>query len=282
MFIPQQPYLPWKISMTIVHAVAIATACFRIEYRRRSRRLWWDDYAAAVPPVSECITVGVLWLRLRHFSDEEDVQLRQLKINLRFTNAVSFHTTLWWPRISMALALVRITPEWSKFRLITLSAAPTIFVIWAAFVVLCTLPCALNTVWENANTDVLRHLIRVVFSTSLLTLVVTVVILITIYAGVIDGPGASVVWATVVQTEEALSVIASNLTVLISWGYKAFAGGEDIDAESNTHITPHWTFPLSSNLPPLNSLPTTYNQTPSPENCSLSAPNSLPRNLGSQ
>ncbi|KAF8982898.1 hypothetical protein BDQ17DRAFT_1437670 [Cyathus striatus] len=49
MNIPPQSFLPWKISITILHVTAAATACLRIDYRRRTRRLWWDDYAASVP-----------------------------------------------------------------------------------------------------------------------------------------------------------------------------------------------------------------------------------------
>ncbi|TFK35212.1 hypothetical protein BDQ12DRAFT_726157 [Crucibulum laeve] len=40
------------------------------------------------------------------------------------------------------------------------------------------------------------------------------------------------------KIEEAISVIACNLPVLISWGYHSFSSGDE-DA-SGDHITPHW------------------------------------------
>ncbi|KAF9002143.1 hypothetical protein BDQ17DRAFT_1542465 [Cyathus striatus] len=277
--ISQQSYLPWKICMTVAHVMAILTACLRIEYRRRSRRIWWDDYAAFVPAVTEALNAVLFLIRLRHFSDEENQILRTLKVRLVFANIPLSVTILWWSRISMSLAIVRITPEWSKSRAIAIYATFTFILTWAVLVISYMLLCTVNNSWQYANSDILicvptyqrgiaagistdiasdiylavlplyhlwrlrlsppqRRLVRLVFSTSLLTLIVVVIFLISSYGGIFEGPGSSFLWLMIMRIEEAVSLIASNLTVLLSWGYKAFFRDTDIDDQSNKYITP--------------------------------------------
>ncbi|KAF9002166.1 hypothetical protein BDQ17DRAFT_1426127 [Cyathus striatus] len=191
----------------------------------------------------------------------------------------------------MALALVRITPEWSRLRTMTLYTTFAFIINWIALVVFFTAICALQTSWQYVSGDVLacspaigtsaanmatgitgdiylvtlplyrlwrlrlpaahRRLVRIVFSTSVITLVAAVAALIFTYGGILRGPEAWLPWMMILKAEEALSVIASNLTVLISWAFRVFSGdADDIDAESNKHVTPHWTLSSSSNVPP--------------------------------
>ncbi|KAF8999796.1 hypothetical protein BDQ17DRAFT_733387 [Cyathus striatus] len=291
--IPLQPFLPWKISITILHGLAILTAFLRFEYRRRTRRLWWDDHAALVPAIIEFLNIAVFWIRIRHFDAEDDILLRQLKIDLSYINSACFATIIWWPRISMALAIVRITPHWSKLHRITLCVTFLFILNWIALGLAFIITCVVHSLWTHANSDILvcgpayyvtpasvttdivgdtilvilplhhlwrlrlrrsqRRLILMVFSTSLLTLITAVVVVIFSYASVLRGPGGLFVWLMVTQIEEAISVIASNLTVLISWGYRVFMGDANMDTETEKYITPHWSRPLAS-LPPIHVL----------------------------
>ncbi|KAF9002138.1 hypothetical protein BDQ17DRAFT_1426098 [Cyathus striatus] len=279
MFIPLQPYLPWKIAVTIIHVIAILAACLRIEHRRRSRRIWWDDYASVLPALLECLNLAVQWARMHHFSDKEQILYRHLKVELSLISSVFCAAIGWWSRISMALTIMRITPEWSKSRVVTFYVIFAFILNWMGLLIAFTTICTLRTSWQLANTDVLictpafvgstanisteitgdvlltalplyrlwnlrlplaqRRLVRLVFSTSLLPLAVSGVLLIFTYGNFMKGPGSSLVWIIMLQVEVAMSVIASHLTVLISWGYKAFIGDADIDAESNNYINPH-------------------------------------------
>ncbi|KAF8992184.1 hypothetical protein BDQ17DRAFT_1432598 [Cyathus striatus] len=318
MDIPLQSYLPWKISVTILHVTAVATACLRINYRRRTRRLWWDDYAASVPAFTECFNAAFLWIRLRHFSDEEDALLREMKVTLSFLNSGLFATTIWWSRISMALAIVRISPEWSKSRIITLFATSAFIFNWITLVVSFTVVCALRSSWQHSHADVLicgpatmitiasiamdiigdvylaalplyrlwrlrlplaqRRLIRLVFSTSLLTLPPVLLVLVWSYGGIIRGPGFGLVWIMLLQMEEAISVIANNLTVLIAWCYKSYSGDIDVDAESNKYVNPHWTTSSPLVLPSvivIEPFMATFNHAPNQADCNTYAADSL-------
>ncbi|KAF9002136.1 hypothetical protein BDQ17DRAFT_1243536, partial [Cyathus striatus] len=206
-------YIHALVSVTILHIVAIITACLRIGYRRKSRRIWWDDYATILPALLEFCNVIGLWMRLQHFS-----MLRQMKVNLRFLGMALLTTTIWWSRIGMALSIARITPEWSKSRVIILYVTCSFVCNWIGLITAYTILCCLDTSWEFANTDILvcgsaftasaasmisdiagdlflvtlplhrlwrlrlplaqRRLVRLVFSTSLLMLTVAATLLI--------------------------------------------------------------------------------------------------------
>lgn len=52
-----------KVSLTIVHCVAIASALFRIYRRKITKRLWWDDTFAAGGLLLDFVFFPTLWLR---------------------------------------------------------------------------------------------------------------------------------------------------------------------------------------------------------------------------
>ncbi|TFK35223.1 hypothetical protein BDQ12DRAFT_655729 [Crucibulum laeve] len=219
--IPAQPYLPWKVSITILHVVAALSSVIRVEHRRRARRLWWDDYASIVPGVFECFTIAIIWLRLRHFG------------------------TFWWSRISLALAVVRITPVWSKTRLWVIGFTCAFIISWIVFVLAMTVTCAVNTAWQDLTADILicgpsskitlatvpanvigdmilvvfplyrlwsiklqpaqRHLVLFVFSTSIFTLLGSVTVAIAAYDKFFNGPGALFVWLMITNIEVSIA-----------------------------------------------------------------------------
>ncbi|TFK32519.1 hypothetical protein BDQ12DRAFT_773016 [Crucibulum laeve] len=221
-----------------------------IEYRRRTRRLWWDDYASIVPAIFECFKIAITWFRLRHFDESEDS--RHLKITLSFMNQTCFSFIIWWSRISLALAVVRITPVGSKARPWVIGLTCAFILNFIALVLGMTV-----TLWYIKLQPAQRRLVLLVFSTSVLTLVAVGAAAIVSYGKVVKGSGAKLVWLMTLNIEvsnanilfdflpdfgmvlkEAISVIACNLPVLVFWGYRAFSNNDD-DA-SGDHVTHHW------------------------------------------
>ncbi|KAF8982899.1 hypothetical protein BDQ17DRAFT_1437671 [Cyathus striatus] len=197
----------------------------------------------------------------------------------------------------MALAIVRITPEWSRSRIITLFATSAFIFNWITLVVSFTVVCALRSSWQYSDADVLIcgpatmitiasiamdiigdvYLAACLFSTSLLTLPPVFVVLVWSYSGIIKGPGFGLVWIMLLQMEEAISVIANNLTVLIAWCYKSFSGDIDVDAESNKYVNPHWTTSSSSVVPSvivIEQFAATFNHASNQANCNAYASDS--------
>ncbi|TFK34325.1 hypothetical protein BDQ12DRAFT_636561, partial [Crucibulum laeve] len=201
-----QSYLPWKVSLTILHVITALSSLLRVEHRRRTRRLWWDDYASIVPAIFVWVMIAVIWLRLRHFG------------------------MFWWSRISLALAVVRITPLWSKTRQWVIGCTCAFIVTWVAILLIVSVSCAVNTDWQHLKADMLvcglthkvtlvsvptnfigdvmliafplyrlwyiklrpaqRRLVLLVFSTSILTLVGEVVVAIVAFGRFLHGPEA--------------------------------------------------------------------------------------------
>ncbi|TFK31963.1 hypothetical protein BDQ12DRAFT_671459 [Crucibulum laeve] len=83
-----------------------------------------------------------------------------------------------------------------------------------------------------------HHLVLLVFSMSVLTLVAVMTVAIASYGKFFKGPGALLVWPMTTNIKESISVIACNLPVLISWGYCVYSCN-DKDALGD-HITPRW------------------------------------------
>ncbi|TFK34321.1 hypothetical protein BDQ12DRAFT_715379 [Crucibulum laeve] len=265
--IPAQPYLPWKVSISILHVIGISSSVLRVEYRRRTRRLWWDDYASIVPAAFE-----------RYGSPDHSEYVRQLKIALSYMNMASLSIIIWWSRISLALAVVRITPVWSKTRLWVIGFTCAFIMAWIALLLAMMVTCAVRTDWQHVRADIVlcgpsygitnatlptnltsdmilfgfplyrlwyiklrpaqRRLVLFVFSTSILSLAGEVAVAIVTYGKLFNGPGALLVWSMTSNIYQAIMVFACNLPVLISWGYRVYS--RDDDDEPGDHITPHW------------------------------------------
>ncbi|TFK34320.1 hypothetical protein BDQ12DRAFT_763571 [Crucibulum laeve] len=271
--IPAQPYLPWKVSVTTLHVIGILSSVLRVEYRRRTRRLWWDDYASIGPAAFECVAIAIIWLRFRRYDDSEHV--RQLKIALSYMNMASLSIIIWWSRISLALAVVRITPVWSKTRLWVIGFTCAFMVAWIALLLIMMVKCTVNTDWQRIRADIIlcvnltsdlilfgfpfyrlwyiklrpaqRRLVLLVFSTSVLSLTGEVAFSIITYGKFLNGPGAMLVWPMTSNIYQAITVFACNFPVLISWGYRVYS--RDNDDESGDHITHHWSHDAPGGLP---------------------------------
>ncbi|KAF9003227.1 hypothetical protein BDQ17DRAFT_1242408, partial [Cyathus striatus] len=239
-----------SVAVTILHVTGITTACLRIYYRHRSRRIWWDDYAAVPPALSECLNVMVLWARLQHFGIYYN--------NVFIMSFRDLTRVLRWSRISMGLAIIRIMPEWSKSRVISLCVTSAFILNWTALVTAFTVICSLHTDWEFDDIDYLicspayaasaasiatdivgdvflaalplyrlwslrlppgqRRLVRLVFSTSLLPLIVAIFLFILTYGGITKGPGSVVIWTMMIQIEVSSTSVLSYYLISLDVG----------------------------------------------------------------
>ncbi|KJA28286.1 hypothetical protein HYPSUDRAFT_690450 [Hypholoma sublateritium FD-334 SS-4] len=291
--IPNQDFLPWKICISVLHGIAIFSTCLRLEHRRRTRKLWWDDYATIVPLLTEGLNISVLWLRFRYGNLS-----MQDKVLYSFINSFVYNTLNWWSRISLALAVLRITPPWAKPRYIA-RCLPMLFIaFWVALSTAMLTTCAVHTNWQRVTTssqvvacgpayrtliastildsfsDVLliaiplyqlwhissrtseRRLIRLVFSASVITLMASIGLCIISYGKILVGPGGPTIWLMSCQIFTAVSILTSNLLVLICWIRRFFPTDEGPIEMGDIHITPHWTHETNKNSIPTNALPT--------------------------
>ncbi|PPQ91735.1 hypothetical protein CVT25_013017 [Psilocybe cyanescens] len=226
--IPLQNHLSWKVSLSILHGIAIFSTCLRLETRRRTRRLWWDDYTTIIPAITDCLNIAMLWLRLRN-----KTMPREERALFSYLGGAFFATINWWSRISLALAVVRITPVWSRSRRLATGMTIAFFCFWVALFLGMTLTCVVHTEWQFSDSQILicgpasrvavantvcdvisdialiaiplhqlwdinlpaneRLRVRLVFSASSITLVASIALCTVSYGGYIVGPGALVI-----------------------------------------------------------------------------------------
>ncbi|KAF9473701.1 hypothetical protein BDN70DRAFT_925034 [Pholiota conissans] len=263
--------------MTVLHVATILTTCLRLEHRRRIRRLWWDDYAVIIPALTQLLNIAVLWIRITHKPASMD-----RKVMLSYASAFIFSTITWWSRMSLALTVLRIIPSWSKSRPFAIAMVISFAIFWVTLFTAIIGACATHTSWQYSKAEILicgpaskvaivstvldivgdigliaiplhqlwcikRHasewrLVRLVFSSSVLTLVASIALCVVSYGGLITGPGGLIVWIMSCQVAEAVSIITSNLLVLICWFHKQFPGNDERDSieVGDIHFTPHW------------------------------------------
>ncbi|KJA17411.1 hypothetical protein HYPSUDRAFT_97038, partial [Hypholoma sublateritium FD-334 SS-4] len=198
-----------EVSMSLLHGIAIISTCLRVEHRRRARRLWWDDYATIIPAVIEVLNIAVLWLRITH----KPVPM-EYKILYSYASSFFYSTIAWWSKISISLAVLRVIPAWSRIRPFAIAMPVIFLIFWAALFTTMITTCAIHTQWQFSRAQILicgpgyritivstvldvvadvmlvavplhqvwcikrraseRRLVRLVFSSSMLTLVASI------------------------------------------------------------------------------------------------------------
>ncbi|PPQ68949.1 LOW QUALITY PROTEIN: hypothetical protein CVT26_001820 [Gymnopilus dilepis] len=122
--LPPQSFLGWKVSVTVLHLLAISSAVYRLRHRFRIRRAWWDDYVVFVPLALDAIYTPLFWIRFLH---REDTTSRLYEIMRSYwLSTVPFLLVIWSSRIALSLSLARLFPQkhaarlWSFFLVITM------------------------------------------------------------------------------------------------------------------------------------------------------------------
>ncbi|KDR69785.1 hypothetical protein GALMADRAFT_908965 [Galerina marginata CBS 339.88] len=112
---PLQPYLGWKVSMSILHILAICSTIYRLIHRFRIQRIWWDDYLVIVPLVIDCVYCPLLWFRFTRV-DPANARTYQI-LNSYWLSAFPSLLMIWSTRVVLALSLARIFPRKHPARL---------------------------------------------------------------------------------------------------------------------------------------------------------------------
>ncbi|RDB18607.1 hypothetical protein Hypma_014728 [Hypsizygus marmoreus] len=253
--------------VSALHVTAIGSTIFRLLYRRKTRCLWWDDYTAIVPLVMDTSYFIVLWLRVW----EKDPGLFNLngKVVLHWISTTNFITIIWWTRISLALAIVRILPHWDPMHTFTIGLVCAFVVTYIACLSLSFNHCAKDKSWHRPDapivlcgsfalgimgvcTDIIsdtllvaiplstlwgvtlkrnqRRLVLSAFSASMLTTLATVVYGTLSFAPFNQGPSRAILMIMAAHIEATVALIVCNLLVVVSYIYRTYLNAQDIEA----------------------------------------------------
>ncbi|EGO21195.1 hypothetical protein SERLADRAFT_476072, partial [Serpula lacrymans var. lacrymans S7.9] len=239
-----------RILVTVFHACAIMTTTFRLWYRVRKRRFWWDDGLAAIALLSLCISLVCVWI-ITDGQVSPSGESKMLHITADWGVVTTFTTCLWFARMSIMVSIVRLAPPALRIRYLALCSSVLFALMWVALLVQKLYLCGHNIDWYDSSTaqcrlassvailqvvtDVVsdallvalpirllrnvnlpknqRKLILSVFSSSVLITLVCVIHIIFVIK-----PAVSLQTITG-QLEIALSLIICNLLVIVTYLY---------------------------------------------------------------
>ncbi|KJA23503.1 hypothetical protein HYPSUDRAFT_184904 [Hypholoma sublateritium FD-334 SS-4] len=128
------------VIVTFLHATAIALTVMRLKYRKRTNRLWWDDFTVFLAVVLDCGYVITLWFP--YTTSGSILHSGTALIARYWLTLMLFFVVIWLTRISIALAIARVFSTWEPFRKfaigLTLLFVTFFVVISGYFVKLCS------------------------------------------------------------------------------------------------------------------------------------------------
>lgn len=254
------------ILITVFHVFAICLTTFRLGFRYYIRRLWWDDFWAALSCCCTFVCLVATWM-LASPLDNPYIQTNTLGIaaQSRTTHVISwwmdvlFYTcSIWFARLSIVSSFIRIAPP-SCSRTAALAAAAFFVGMWLYIMLAKTIPCVIDRSWYNVAfiqcpipewvaiseviTDSLSDIILVCLPLRLLwrlrvpsnqrTMIIAVFsssiltsIISVIHTTYIIPP--TFIGGVTADVESAVSLIVCNLLVIVTFIYRLRHGGRDM------------------------------------------------------
>ncbi|TFK50492.1 hypothetical protein OE88DRAFT_262180 [Heliocybe sulcata] len=119
-----------RVAVSIIHPVAILCTAFRLVYRWRQRRFWWDDTLAGFSMLFDVVFFVVIWIRTFAYPGEP----MRTKVVSYWIVSFGFTFVLWSARLSILLSIIRATPPVILLRKLEFAAVALFACIWVALV----------------------------------------------------------------------------------------------------------------------------------------------------
>ncbi|KIK28335.1 hypothetical protein PISMIDRAFT_69234, partial [Pisolithus microcarpus 441] len=132
-------FLP--VIVTIFNVFAIFLTAFRLGFRFYIRRLWWDDFWAALTSCCALVPLTSLQSGLAP-------QSRTTHIISWWLAVLSYTCAVWFARLSIISSFIRIVPP-SHSHTAALAAASLFVVMWLFMMLAKVTPCAMEKSWYN-------------------------------------------------------------------------------------------------------------------------------------
>jgi hypothetical protein len=110
--LPHSAEVAFKVLVSIFFPLSFIATVLRL-LRRRSSRLWYDDYFAAIAAVDGLATFMLYWMQLEPHGALGTVRSMKARYWAWFLTS---RTTLWFARFSIAFGAARIFPAESRAR----------------------------------------------------------------------------------------------------------------------------------------------------------------------
>ncbi|KAF9473419.1 hypothetical protein BDN70DRAFT_385383 [Pholiota conissans] len=128
------------IFVTLLHVTVIGFTCLRVHYRKRTHRLWWDDFTAALAVLIDCGYVTILWFS--YSSPGSILHSRPSHVARYWLLLELFFIVIWLSRISIALAIARVFPAGESTRKFAIGMAAIFAAFFAVIIIYFSLLCS--------------------------------------------------------------------------------------------------------------------------------------------
>ncbi|CAA7267690.1 unnamed protein product [Cyclocybe aegerita] len=268
-----------RIILTVLHSSAISSAIFRLGHRFHIRRLWWDDFWAAIGVSAEVICFVVFMAVVSPTNKTPTVAGPGLGSVGRLAVLLSYTTGLWASRLTVSVTIVRLLAR-GRLRQYSIVASVIFTIFWSVLILQkiffcgkdlgkytqCRIPrytgimeltmdiladmwiiCApVYILWQMKLRRSHHRMILSIFMCGILTTLASIVhsVFILLSSSIWIGLSAHI--------QLAISVFVSNLLVLGTYVYRVFHAISDVgdSTTSNNDKTTHaWsgrlTFPTN-------------------------------------
>ncbi|KAF9222194.1 hypothetical protein BS17DRAFT_195221 [Gyrodon lividus] len=250
------------VFVTILHCIAVLMTFLRLWIRICLRRLWWEDAWAALALCLDVICAVSTWT----LTSPEGAPPLYLSSDVRapslWLSLFSYTCLVWTARMSIVFSVIRLAPPSNPMRAIAWGVAILFFLLWALVAASTAYTCSSDTSWYETpgvecrigmpiaiiefTTDLVSDIILVaipvrmlwhdqlprnerililsIFSMSLISCSASVVHV----AFLIPTPGFMA--AMTAGIEGAMGLMICNLLVLVTYLYRVFRNGVDIES----------------------------------------------------
>ncbi|PFH53224.1 hypothetical protein AMATHDRAFT_138014, partial [Amanita thiersii Skay4041] len=130
------------------HLLAVGTTVFRLVYRFKASRQWWDDYWAAFALVLDFGMFTSLWLRPTGNGPSSLLDI-DVRIARYWISALFYPSVVWASRISLGLSILRIIPFNTIRRRVLVLIISSFSLMWLALMLQKIIKCTTDTSWHN-------------------------------------------------------------------------------------------------------------------------------------
>lgn len=142
------------IIVTVFNVFAIFLTAFRLGFRFYIRRLWWDDFWAALTSCCALVCIVATWTLSSPLDDPYiptstlglAPQSRTTHIISWWLAVLSYTCAVWFARLSIISSFIRIVPP-SHSHTAALAAASLFVVMWLFMMLAKVTPCAMEKSW---------------------------------------------------------------------------------------------------------------------------------------
>ncbi|KAK7468957.1 hypothetical protein VKT23_003456 [Stygiomarasmius scandens] len=138
-----------RVAATVIHVIALISTTYRVSYRIRTKRFWWDDGWVLLAFIADILTVISMWISAylnNNFKKIPPEVFREQRVVASWLMSISFTCTIWFTRIGLVCTFLPLLTNGRVKKLSVLCA--TFFVLCCLSIVLWkVVVCTKDTSW---------------------------------------------------------------------------------------------------------------------------------------